>query len=506
MTDEQKRLQALLSDQLWRLNNLYSILDINGKKIKFKLNWAQNNLYHNMHYFNVILKARQLGFSTFTMIYILDACLFNTNHSAGVIAHTREDAEDLFKNKVKFAYDNLPDWIKKGITATTDSARKIEFSNGSSITVGTSLRGGTYQKLHVSEYGKISARYPEKAKEIKTGALNTIHAGQQIFIESTAEGNAGEFYNLCMRAIKLRQQGVELTTLDPKLHFYPWCMHPSYNIDAEVSIDQKMSDYFKSLPIELKPAQKAWYVKKQEQMGEDMKQEFPTTPKEAFEQSMEGAIYSRQMAMVRTNGQICHLPYVPNKPVSTWWDLGKGGSDYTAIWFMQEVNGKIHFIDYHQGHNEGWQDYLTLLNSKGYAYGEHVLPWDGNMAIAGTKKITSAKECLYDLGIRPIRLVPQTKSVWEDIKGPCKNILPQCFFDERNCKEGIVCLDTYRREWDEKIGWKDKPHHGENSHGADSFRTFAMGYRGNTHQTLVGFGDSMMDEPQQFAETSNDLL
>jgi hypothetical protein len=110
----------------------------------------QEELYKNLWHFNVILKARQLGCTTFTLIYFLDSCLFNSNHAAGIIAHTQYDAENLFKNKVKFAYDNLPEWLKKERPTKSASASTLTFSNDSYITVGLSLRSGTFQKVLVS--------------------------------------------------------------------------------------------------------------------------------------------------------------------------------------------------------------------------------------------------------------------------------------------------------------------------------------------------------------------
>ena len=493
----------MLNSREWRLNNLYYIKDVHGRKIKFKLNWAQQNLYDNLHTYNCILKARQLGFTTFAMIYFLDACLFNSDHSAGVIAHTREDAEDLFKNKIRYAYDNLPEWLKEARPAKQDSARKLEFSNGSSITVGTSLRSGTFQKLLVSEFGKIAARYPDKAKEIKTGALNTVHLGQQIFVESTAEGQQGEFYDLCERARKLKEAGKELTRLDPRFHFYPWYEHPGYCLgQAEIqttSIDIKAKEYFDSLGIELSPGQKAWYIKKAEQQGEEMKREFPSLPKEAFEQSMEGAIYQQQMSLIRQNKQITHVPHEPSQRVYTFWDLGKG-SDYTSIWFFQHIGNKYNFIDYHESYGEGWAFYANLLNSKGYVYGEHLLPHDGNTAIAG-KKMSSARQDLTELGVRPIRIVPRTLDVWADIRGPCRSTLPRCWFDEERCAQGIKHLDNYRKEWDDRLSqWKDKPRHDEASHCADAYRTFVMGYQGR-QQELIDYTDR-----PQYADNDYDIL
>lgn len=477
-----------LGDQWWRLNNLYKIQDAHGQCVQFKPNWAQESLYRNLHYFNVVLKARQLGFSTFILIYLLDSCLFNSNQSAGVIADTRDNAEELFKNKVKFAYDNLPEFIKAKITSTTDSAKKLEFSNGSSIRVGTSLRGGTFQKLHISEYGKIAARYPEKAIEIKTGALNTVHAGQQIFIESTAEGQQGEFFDITERARKLNTLGKELTPLDPKFFFFPWFNHPDYKLssaDADnTSVNADMSDYFKRLSnqgIDLSPGQKAWYVKKHEAMGDQMKREYPSTPEEAFEASLEGAYYTKQMTIVRRNKQITQVPHEPRKPVYTFWDIGKGRDDM-AIWFFQHIGNQYRFINYHESSNEGWEYYQRLLASYPYNYVKHYWPHDGGQSVL-TGTIKTHKELAQEFGIRPIKIVPRTNDVQADIMNKCRTVLPRCWFDEDNCSVGIKHLDSYRKEWDDKLGvWKDKPRHDQSSHCADAFRTFACGYEGRQEE------------------------
>ena len=75
--------------------------------------------------------------------------------------------------------------LKKTGWLSSDTAELV-FDNGSNVSVGTSMRGGTLQYLHISEYGKISAKYPDKAKEIKSGSFNAVKAGQFIFVESTA--------------------------------------------------------------------------------------------------------------------------------------------------------------------------------------------------------------------------------------------------------------------------------------------------------------------------------
>src|SRR5215831_6060909 len=211
-----------LKDRRWRLSNLYSIIDKDGRKLPFRPNWAQLALLDEIHNQNCILKARQLGFTTFIQLFMLDACLFNSNVRAGTIAHRLDDARTIFRDKVKFPYDNLPDVLKAARPIIRDSADELIFSNNSSIRVSTSMRSGTLQFLHVSEYGQLCARFPDKAREVRTGALNAVQAGQCVFIESTAEGKEGHFYDLCETAQAKQRTGAPLTPLDFKFNFFPW--------------------------------------------------------------------------------------------------------------------------------------------------------------------------------------------------------------------------------------------------------------------------------------------
>ena len=499
-------LKTKLADRNWRLNNLYYIKTESGERTKFKLNWAQDKFYKTLWFFNVVLKARQLGFTTFILIYFLDSCLFNRDHAAGVIAHTREDAEDLFKNKVKFAYDNLPEWIKAEISATQDTARKIEFSNGSSITVGTSLRSGTYQKLLISEYGKISARYPDKAAEIKTGALNTVHAGQQIFVESTAEGKHGEFYQLVTLARQLEQEQRKLTPLDPKFHFYAWWQHPGYRLGesdiANTSINLEFIEYFnglESIGIKLEPGQKAWYVKKAAIQGDLMKREFPSTPDEAFEASLEGAYFTKQMMLVRKGQQIKPIRWEPSKPVDTFWDLADN-RDYISIWFFQHIGSEYRFIRYMQATGEDYGYFKNAMNGFGYVYGAHYFPHDGGNKVQTPQGLLTRREIANSYGIAPITIVPRTPEKQAAIER-ARTILPRCFFDEVNCSEGIKLLDSYRKEWDDRNAvWKDKPRHDEASHCADAFMTFCDGYKGRQAE-FIDYRDR-----QETYDSSYDML
>jgi hypothetical protein len=486
------RLAPKLRDQRWRIDNLYFIKNEKGERVRFRPNLVQRDFLDNMHDFNVILKSRQLGFSTLIMIYMLDHCLFNRNHACGVIAQGLNEAQDLFQNKIRFAYDNMPQQIKDMVPALQDSARKMTFQNGSSITVGTSLRGGTNQVLHVSEYGKIAARYPEKAKEIKTGAFNTVHAGQKIFIESTAEGQGGEFYELCTLAQELEDTGKELTPLDPKFFFYPWYDDPRYILDEKPIVTLEMDKYFKKVEewcgYKLADSQKAWYIKKQRLMGTDMLREFPSMPQDAFSAPLEGCYYGEELAWLRQNNRITSVPYDPKYLVHTFWDLGV--RDKTTIWFFQQAGKEYRMIRYYENNNKGIQHYAEVMRTFGYKYGRHYMPHDGNH-----KSLDTGKE-LYatarEHGILPITIVPRTSDLKHDIQST-RNTLPKCYFDDVHCDVGIKHLASYRRKWNESLGvWGDDPLHDDASNGADAFRTFAIGYK----EQLTKGDDRGHNEPE----------
>ena len=71
-----------IKDKWWRLNNLYWIKPKTGKDsslIQFRPNWAQTELFNDLWTRNVVLKARQLGVTTFFSIFFLDDCIFNRN-------------------------------------------------------------------------------------------------------------------------------------------------------------------------------------------------------------------------------------------------------------------------------------------------------------------------------------------------------------------------------------------------------------------------------------------
>ncbi|WP_245555302.1 terminase [Hahella ganghwensis] len=484
----------------FRLNVLYKVKNKVGKIVRFRPNYAQRERYIRGHNRNIILKARQLGFTTFEMIDSLDDCLFIDNFAAGCIAHTLTDATDIFTNKIKLAYDRLARskvWQNifdmMGLlfpVPVEDTTSSYRFSNGSTIKVSTSYRGGTLQRLHVSEFGKICRKFPDKAKEIVTGAFEAVPLDGVLTLESTAEGQEGYFFEYCQTAENLELSDSKLTPLDFKFHFFPWWGNSDYRMDPDgVVIGEQLKEYFDGLEsekgIELDDHQKAWYAKKSEVLQEDMKREYPSTAKEAFEQSVEGAYYARQMRQmrqmrqIRQRGQIRTLPYDERLPVFTFWDLGR--NDSTSIWFMQYAHGQYRLIRYYENSGESIQFYLRKLREFDYLYSTIYLPHDAEVVDLTRGDNKSRREIVEDAGFR-VEVVPRVPDKLEAIQA-VRDILPLCWFDEEHCKDGIKHLDHYRKEWDDKLGvFKDRPRHDSASHGNDAFEQMARGFMQTSNQ------------------------
>lgn len=494
---EMVRLEPFLRDALWRIfsGELYKIIvkDLSGDEgdtivAPFIPNRAQRLLIENLHGRNIILKARQLGFTTLAAIVFLDHALFNANARCGIIAQDREAAEAIFRDKVKFAYENLPEFMRLWFPLARDSASELLFAhNNSSIRVATSMRSGTIHRLHVSEFGKICAKYPDKAKEVVTGSIPAVPTSGVLIIESTAEGREGEFYKMTSRAMAQQQAGKKLGPKDYRFHFFAWWQEPGYEIDPEtVVITEKDAKYFTETEAKigqsLSERQRAWYVATREADfsgdQEKMYQEYPSTPEEAFQVSTEGCFYAEQMAALRKEGRILRIP-LASGPVNTFWDLGHSGqSDATGIWFHQRVGLENRFLRYKEwSSGETLSEYVRYLQSTGYVFGRHFVPHDAENKRLGTNPDhnRSILEMMQDLlpGHR-FEVVPRVTDIHTGIQA-VRNVFSSCWFDEEGCKEGLDHLAGYRKEWDAKHGvWRGTPRHDEHCHSADAFRQFGQ--------------------------------
>lgn len=197
----------------------------------------------------------------------------------------------------------------------------------------------------------------------------------------------------------------------------------------------------------------------------------------SFEASIAGAYYGVQMAQALEQGRISNVPLMPNYEVYTAWDLGR--NDQNSIWFFQVVGKSFHFIDYFEHNGEDISYYIRHLRSLqeqyGIVYAKHFLPHDAEYKTIHSPY--SIKETFKTMGMNNVIVVPRTASIQNDIQAT-RAILAQCYFDEDECRDGIAALRSYAKNYDEKNKvFQDKARHDWASHGADAFRTFAVGWR-----------------------------
>lgn len=485
--DEQELIE-LLKDPMWRIRSgyLYKVKDKQKKIIPFIPNEAQDQLLQEMHWRNIIPKARQRGFSTLIQLLGLDTALFQPGADVGVIAQDLDTSYEIFSDKFKLAYDNLPDLIKSMVGVVSETKSSIKFTNGSGVRVGTSMRGGTPNFVHVSEFGKICAKYPDKAREILTGTLPAVPMDGMVFIESTAEGRDGAFYAMVKEAKSLQDQGKKLSALEFKLIFASWWDANEYELDPDgVVISPDDHEYFAQVEAKigrpLSPRKRAWYVthRRQTFAGDKqmMFQEFPCTLDEAFSISMEGTYYAVQLAAARSNGQFKnHIPVLPNVPAFTFWDIGN--SDGTAIWVMQKLGMEWRVIRFKEGWGEPYSHFAQWLQGLGLMWATHFLPHDADHVRQGESENKSPKQMLEALmpGVR-FEVVPRIADVNWGIQ-QTRDVFPMLYFDESECKEGIIHIESYRRKWNERQAtWSSEPDKaGGHSEAADALRQFAQAY------------------------------
>ena len=485
-----------LADPWWRMCHLYTAVDKEGGVFTFTPNREQTELWSRWWFLNVILKARQIGATTFIILMMLDQCLFNDNFKAGIIAQGLTEGSELFRLKVREVYDRLPAAIRGLIGLKKENVQELVFTNGSSIAVGTSMRSGTLQFLLITEFGKIAAQFPKKAREIITGALNTVAAGQTIVIESTSEGAGGEFYEVVQQARALAQQRKKLTPLDFRFHFFPWWNRPEYRIDPTgVIVDANDTRYFEQLeasidvapgvPLRLDAGQRAWYVKKAQTQKGDMKREFPSHPDESFEVAVDGAWYAKELALIRRRNQVGDFPWIPGVVVNTFWDLG--GSDETAIWFHQRVNRRDRMIGYYENSGEGLAHYVLYLQQTGYTFGKHYLPHDVDARVL-TETLETKYDILERLGVTNMEVVPRVKNITDGIEST-RMMLPLLDFNEEECSTGLKALAGYTKTWNDTLGrWSDQPLHNWASNGADALRQMGQVY------TMIGNNSALVSK------------
>ena len=186
-------------------------------------------------------------------------------------------------------------------------------------------------------------------------------------------------------------------------------------------------------------------------------------------QTVDGAVFAREMQLAELDGRITKVPYDPTKPVHAIFDLG--WADATAIWFLQFIGMETRLIRYMEGTQQTMTDYLAKMQTYGYIYDTMWLPHDAeNKTLAGNGR--SIEEIVRNAGYKT-KIIPRTPIV--DSINAARTIFGACYFDRENCHDGLQCLRHYRYDVDpETKQFSRTPVHDNYSHGADAFRYIGL--------------------------------
>jgi len=194
-------------------------------------------------------------------------------------------------------------------------------------------------------------------------------------------------------------------------------------------------------------------------------------------QTVDGAIFAKEMQQAEFEGRITRVPYDPVKPVIAVFDIG--WADATAVWFVQFIGMETRLIRYYETTQTTISQILAKMQTFGYVYDTLYLPHDAqNKTLAANGR--SIEEIVRAAGYN-VRIIDRTPIV--DSINAARTIFPKCYFDRENTHEGLQCLRHYRYDVNPDTGnFSQKPLHDNYSHGADAFRYIGL----------------MINEPKQY--------
>ena len=299
------------------IENCLKIKTKSGTVVPFRLNDAQRKLYAVAKRQQdagkpvrlIILKARQLGFSTLTEGLIFHACATRKNVNALIVAHREDATANLFRMS-KLFYDELPAPVKPMLRAS--NAQELVFENPSKLRSEREARPGlrsrircataggrgigrsdTLQCVHLSEYAFWPDGADGKASTL-AGILQAVPSlpGTMVVIESTANG---------FEDFKERWDAAVAGENDFEPVFFAWFENPDYSMPVVPGTEwtpeeRELRDAYRLTDGQLQ--WRRWCIANNCGGSLDVfRQEYPASPGEAFLHSGTGVFDNEQIVL-----------------------------------------------------------------------------------------------------------------------------------------------------------------------------------------------------------------
>ena len=415
------------------IENFLKIRDKSGKIVPLKLNPPQKRLYETIReqwkagkpVRIIILKARQMGFSTLTEAIIFWYTVTSEQSESLIVAHQEESTGNLFRMSKRFL-DELPGPLKPMTRASNgqelnfdkpSQSRSQKKGLGSRIRCATAGGRGigrsyTLSCLHLSEF----AFWPGDKQETLTGMMQAVpdKAGTIVIMESTANGYDA-FKDIWDRAVERQRAGEE--GFIPV--FFPWYEMPEYEREIPPGFRRTPEEETLAETFGLNDRQLSWrrWCIENNCNGDLnlFKQEYPATPDEAFiatgacvfdkeavvlrrEQVRTEAWEAGEFRIERENGRITKWEWKPDergpirirkkpeegRPYVIGGDTAGEGSDWFVGQVLDNVTGEQVAVLRHQ---YGEREYAEQMYCLGWYYNEALVGIEINYSTYPQKKL-----------------------------------------------------------------------------------------------------------------------
>jgi hypothetical protein len=331
------------------IERMLMIRDRRGQLVPLRANPAQQMYEQRKGRQNIVLKARQMGITTWVASRFFLRTITHPGTLTLQVAHTRSAAEGIFRT-VHRMWEQLPEDLRKGRLARSRSNlgqmifRELdsEFRVASACDVGVG-RGVSVHNLHCSEV----SRWPGDAAETLAGLRAALHPEGELVLESTPNGAYGAFY-------KEWREGTDEAGSDSGLvrHFLPWWLEPAYTgtrVEPEAMTEEEQALVIRH---DLSPErigfrrglQKSYGVLRSQEFAEDAESCFRATGSCYFDI---GAIERRLLDVenpreIRDGGALqVFMPPLPGSEYLVGVDSAGGGSDgdFAAVQVIEMSTG-----------------------------------------------------------------------------------------------------------------------------------------------------------------------
>jgi len=323
--------------RIWLMRSLLKINDKKGERVPFVPNQAQRVIASQWGKKNIVLKARQLGITTYVAARFFIDTITHPGTLTVQVAHDQRSAEDMFRIVHRFQ-ENLPAELREGVLKTSRAnVRQLRWPHlDCEYRVETAAdpnagRGMTIRNLHCSEV----AMWSRDGGEALVSLRAAVPPDGQVVLESTPNGAGGAFY----------QEWQEAAQTGFVQHFLPWWMEKGYRREGLAPANPTPDELQFQQDHGLDDEQMAYRRELRANHRGKFAQEYAESPEECFLLSGDCMFDAEKInarlrvcegptpmttnaCETRYNGQeLVWMPPVPNREYIIGVDPAAGGSD-----------------------------------------------------------------------------------------------------------------------------------------------------------------------------------